>query len=134
MQLDRRSFLRVATATTVSGFVHLKLTGVALAQAPAPTGTGLTMASFMPHVNSAFRFAIGGASVTMVLTRVTDERKPGTKGECFSLLFSGPAPAARQGTYTVDHAALGRFSLFVVPVGRRTGGQDYQAVFNRLTR
>jgi hypothetical protein len=134
MHLDRRSFLRAAAGTAIGGFVPFGTTATALAQTPGRSGTAaLTMASFTPYVNSGFRFTVGRSSVATVLSRVIDERRRGTNGECFSLMFGGPKPAFAQGTYPVDHAALGRFSLFVVPVGRRTDGQDYQAVFNRVT-
>ena len=32
----------------------------------------------------------------------------------------------------IEHPSLGRFDLFVVPVGRDVKGQDYQAVVNRI--
>jgi hypothetical protein len=138
MDLDRRSFLRVAAGAAAGGIIPLHAVGVAEAQS-APTiarpGTaGLAMASFQPYVNTSFRFQVGGRSIAMPLSKVTDDRPPGTRstGECFSLMFAGPKPAFPQGTYAVEHAGLGRFNLFVVPVGRKSTGQDYQALFNHL--
>jgi len=98
------------------------------------------MASFVPYVSSPFRFHLGaGRSAMMPLAQVvnhltgTTKPAPAPRGESFSLIFSGSNPAFPQGTYTVDHAGLGRLQLFVVPVDRRAGGQNYQAVFNRST-
>jgi hypothetical protein len=34
-----------------------------------------------------------------------------------------------QGTYRIEHAALGRFDLFLVPIGPPRESQRYQAVF-----
>ncbi|MGH9277500.1 MAG: DUF6916 family protein [Acidimicrobiales bacterium] len=129
MHLDRRSFLRVAAGTAVAGFFPLR-TAVALA---APNTGPLSMATFTPLVNTTFRFTVAGRSVSLVLEQVVDERRAGSAGECFSLIFVGSKPGFGQGTYAVDHPKLARFDLFVAPVGRRSDGQDYQAVFNRTT-
>lgn len=50
--------------------------------------------------------------------------------EPFSILFRGPvAPILPQRTYAVDHDALGRFDLFLVPLGPDDAGARYEAVF-----
>jgi hypothetical protein len=36
--------------------------------------------------------------------------------------------------YTFEHDRIGRFELFVVPIGRKPGLFQYQAVFNRLIK
>lgn len=130
MDFDRRSFLRAAAGTAVASYVPLTASGVAVAQT-SRSGL-LTMGTFSPHVNTTFRFTVAGRAISMALKQVVDERRRGTTGECFSLLFAGPKPAFGSGTYTVDHTSLSRFSLFVTPVNQRRDGQDYQAVFNRV--
>lgn len=128
MELDRRLFLQAAAGAALAGYVPL----VAATRALAATGsTTLTMATFTPLVNSMFRFSVGGRTVGLPLKQVIDKRPPGTSAECFSLIFAGALPSFKQGTYAVDQASIGEFSLFVVPVGRRSDGQDYEAAFNR---
>lgn len=55
-------------------------------------------------------------------------------GHEFSLLFRGPHDVAlTQDTYSFEHAALGRFSMFIVPVCPPDNGTCYyEAIFNRL--
>lgn len=130
MKLDRRLFLQAAAGAALGGYVPLTTATRALAANSTAT---LTMSTFTPLVSSLFRFSVKGRNVGLPLKQVIDERPPGTTAECFSLMFSGPLPAFAQGTYTVDQPSIGRFALFVVPVGRRSDGQDYQAAFNRRT-
>jgi hypothetical protein len=72
-----------------------------------------------------------GGSVPVELVNATE--LPG-RGECFSLVFRGPAGVALdQRTYRVEHGALGDFSLFLVPIGQADDGrQELEAVVNRL--
>src|SRR5581483_8370954 len=53
--------------------------------------------------------------------------------ERFSLLFSGPSnrPLA-QGSYVFENLGIGRFEMFIVPVGPQDSSpRYYEAVFNR---
>jgi hypothetical protein len=48
--------------------------------------------------------------------------------EQYAAYFHGPASQAlSQGTYTVTHATLGTFPLFVVPVARNGDAMHYEA-------
>ena len=48
----------------------------------------------------------------------------------FSIVFLGPAaPVWRQRIYRVEHSALDPLDVFLVPVGPRDGGMQYQAIF-----
>lgn len=50
--------------------------------------------------------------------------------EPFSLLFEGPPdPFLPQRMYSLDHAQLGRFELFLVPVGQHGTNFRYEAIF-----
>jgi len=55
------------------------------------------------------------------------------QNEKFSLRFRGPAGAVLdQDTHLFEHAELGRFAMFIVPVGPQSPGHAYyEAVFNR---
>lgn len=48
----------------------------------------------------------------------------------FSILFRGPmTPVWPQRIYRVEHDAMESFDLFVVPVGPKNGGMEYEAIF-----
>ena len=58
---------------------------------------------------------------------------PVVSGEGFSLHFTGSGSRRfGQDTYEVAHPTLGKFSVFLVPVGPTAADQQYEAVFNRL--
>jgi hypothetical protein len=95
--------------------------------------TGLVRTRFKVQVESGFMVDLE----LMVVTRPQSGRQQGAsverfKGECFALLFDGPAdrPLA-QGMYRFEHGRLGAFDLFIVPVGAERGARQYEAVFNR---
>ena len=62
-----------------------------------------------------------------------DANAPDVRNERFSLLFSGPLnQKLSQGSYVFEHMGIGRFDMFIVPVGPDTSNpRYYQAVFNR---
>jgi len=98
-----------------------------------------TKSTFEQYLNSIFR--LSGSiyqPVDVTLIEVTDMLPANTRSEpgreCFTLLFRGESIALPQGTYTVEHAALGRFGLFLVPAGTDARGvQAYLATINRLS-
>lgn len=61
-------------------------------------------------------------------------RASDTQWECFSLVFSGPpGQPLPQNTYCFEHRLVGKFNMFIVPIGQPSDGVPrYQAVFNRL--
>ena len=102
---------------------------------------GLSLTRFIPHLGSVFRFErSSGGAVELTLTHATDlgvgERPIWDKGECFSLSFAAeagsPPSELVQDTYAVSHAALGSFSIFIVPATTTADAQSYTAVFNRV--
>jgi hypothetical protein len=57
----------------------------------------------------------------------------GPRQETFSLIFAGPVDRQlRQRIHVFEHDRIGRFDLFIVPVGQKSGFVLYQAIFNRL--
>lgn len=69
------------------------------------------------------------------LTTVTPARPSGNDYENFCLLFDGSAEhPLPQRTHQFEHQQIGRFDLFIVPVGNEHGRRQYQAVFNRLRK
>jgi hypothetical protein len=88
---------------------------------------------FRKAVHTVFRVGgIGADPVELTLSEV-DERPRHPEWESFSLIFCGAAGALDQGLHPVDHADLGSFPLFLVPVVGEADGQLYEAVFNRPT-
>lgn len=95
----------------------------------------LVLSAFAPWVNTIFRTRPEtGEPVALVLV----EAKPigvggaGPEARSFQLLFHGPDQyLLPQKMYPFEHGNLGRFDLFITPVGRRPGLIEYQAVFNR---
>jgi hypothetical protein len=80
-----------------------------------------------------FQLYTDGETVAVTLTRVGDMPSP-QGGECFTLLFRGGTRAHTQDTYALSHPALGKFKLFLVPVGTdKYGAQGYLATINRLS-
>jgi hypothetical protein len=101
----------------------------------------LTLAMFSDAVKTKFRLRL---TATDVLEIELIETRAGRSGapapgqprfESFSLLFGAP-PERRlsQRLYCLEHDQIGRFELFLVPVGYGPGVAHYEAVFNRRAR
>lgn len=91
--------------------------------------------TYVPLVGSTFDIRRpDGDDVAVELVDATALH--GGRGECFSLVFRGPAESPLdQRTYRVEHRALGAFPLFLVPLGpREDGGLAFEAIINRLER
>jgi len=98
--------------------------------------TELNQATFAKLVGTTFRVsAVPGRATAIRLRSIRPLAAHGTTptGEGFSLIFSGSrSDAFGQDSYKVDHSSLGRFEIFLVPVGLPESDQRYEAVFNRL--
>ena len=96
-----------------------------------------SLATFTPHLNSWFRINVDSGAVNIKLAKLSDHKADNSgadmmaAGECFSLVFLG-SQGLQQQTYTVEHGSLGKFDLFLVPIGKNRGIQQYQAIFTRL--
>jgi hypothetical protein len=104
----------------------------------------ITYGAFAAHKGESFEIQAGpGETVAVVLASATviggaaspSRAAAETEAESFSLEFRGPrARFLAQGTYQLEHPALGSFPLFIVPVGLEGEEYRYEAVFNRLPR
>ncbi len=98
----------------------------------------VTVSVFEECVGSAFRIhADSGGPIDATLIEATPmgSRSDGSgavaQRDAFSIVFRSPAePVLPQKIYTLEHAKLGRFELFLVPIGPDESGMRYEAVFN----
>lgn len=148
MSNSRRKFLKAGLITALFAAVPLKnVLGQSWKDRDGNPGDGsaaalqnndplanYTKASFVSYLNSIFQLNNGFSVVAVTLLKITDMQAP-KGGECFTLLFRGGGGSAwAQSTYTVDHPSLGKFPLFLVPVGPDdNGAQGYLATINRLS-
>lgn len=100
----------------------------------------LRFSIFAEQLNSTFRVVPeSGPTVALELIEATQRAtNPNARGmdatyEKFSLIFSGPLEAPlEQRMYPFEHAKIGRFEIFIVPVASRDPKKrHYQAIFNR---
>jgi hypothetical protein len=94
----------------------------------------LTEAEFSKHANTKFRVMVDPEPLELELVQVKGYagRPDDHQGmERFSLFFTGPTkPMLPQGTYPMDHDAMGSLALFLVPIQPDGEGSRYEAVFN----
>src|SRR4030095_13727936 len=151
MAISRRRFIKSGSLVVLSAGLPLKVAAELLnrpgalveAGASGPTttnGSKLNLSTFSKFVKTDFQ--LSGPGVATIRARLVEVRdlKSQEKGsvneksnECFSTVFVASASAPLgQGTYTVEHSSLGKFSMFLVPSRRSPNGIQYEAVFNRL--
>jgi hypothetical protein len=105
---------------------------------PADPLAHYTRSAFASYINSIFRLYTGYSTIEVALVEVKDlapDAAAAANGkECFSLLFRGGTTPLRQNTYAMDHPALGKFQLFLVPgAPDDNGAQSFVAIINRLS-
>ena len=93
----------------------------------------LTEKEFSKHVHTRFRVT-GEQPVELDLTEVKaymGQSNDDSDMERFSAFFHGAADRyLPQGTYALEHDAMGALDLFLVPIGKDEKGFRYEAVFN----
>lgn len=116
--------------------------GNSTSEPPAGTRPGFEYKAsvFEPHLGSPFKVRAGVKVTTLTLVNVksTEPRgqdgKPTPRGENFSLLFRADGElSSLQTIYELEHASLGKFSLFVSRFMNENDkdGIYYEAVINR---
>ena len=138
MSISRRLFIKTASAFSLALGTITKSSLAVLAQGSGATDplAYYTQQTFTQYLNSIFRLH-GFTTVDVTLKKVQDvlpAKVARTAGhESFNLHFVGGSVQLPQNTYTVEHAALGIFILFLVPDGAdENGAQHYVAAINRL--
>ena len=85
---------------------------------------------FKEQLDTIFDVVDAACSLTLVQIGIHAQTD---KHEAFSLFFDGPpTPFLPQRTYTLRQPALGEVDMFLVPVGRKGDGFQYEAVFNHV--
>ena len=157
MTATRRSFLRSGVITVVMAGVALDIVPSIFGQGRPPQDRtkdfpipfeaqqgGVFFAkadTFRPYVGGFFRVSAGANSAQMKLERVTDYkpgpnadkmmRKAARKSDSFALVFSSSVELTDlTSIYDVEHAALGKFALFLTRRKGPDGTHYYEAVFN----
>ena len=97
-----------------------------------------TTETFTPHLGTIFRISLAevpGLDVELITVTPQEPQPPASpaahgRRAPFSLLFRGPrTPILPQRTYSLAHAQIGSFDLFLVPIGPDALGMRYEAVF-----
>ena len=152
--IPRRTVLACAAASGAAAFFGLGSTGawgeairVAAGSPPRAPQTRrtimldrVTVSEFAAHLGS--RFGLEGSPEGVSDLELFKAEGLGYRGvpggeasgrrESFSLRFRGPEDVVLpQGMYTLTHASLGTFELFLVPIGPglQGGGLRYEAIF-----
>jgi hypothetical protein len=157
---SRRSFLRSGTLAALAAGCVLSAPSLVFGQDAKQTTPAAdiqipfeatqnpifyyTQATFEPYVGSIFRGRGAGRTVNLELIRVERHlpsrkaallsRKGARATRSFSLTFRADGPLSEITTvHKLEHAALGRFDLFLTQRGEGERGQlIYEAVFNHL--
>lgn len=91
---------------------------------------------FAGRVGETFHLDLGGGqALALELVEVHDRGRTAVGGperSCFALLFRSPGEKrfAPQRIYGLEHEALGRIEMFLVPRGPDGLGMTYEAIYN----
>ncbi len=93
----------------------------------------LSKANLFENLHTQFQLCLEPNRTSELELVELNDARPSPEYESFSLLFRGSAAdPLGQGMYRFEHARLGIFDLFIVPVAQDGTGRYYEAVFNRL--
>ena len=136
---SRRQFLTGCSALTLTAGIAPAACLSALWPVRKVTLDQISFADFSAQVDTVFTVDQKPVELKLVEAKLMPTFHPPNRmaidagNEKFSLLFSGAkAPALTQDTYIFEHAGIGRFEMFIVPVASRDSSRSYyQAIFNR---
>jgi hypothetical protein len=136
---SRRQFLTGCSALTLTASLAPAACLSALLPVRKVTLDQIRFADFSEQVDTVFKVAQKTLELKLVEAKFTPTFHLPSRiavdagNEKFSLLFSGAKyPALTQDTYVFEHAGIGRFEMFIVPVASRDSSRSYyQAIFNR---
>ena len=157
MTATRRSFLKSGAITVLMAGIALEMIPSVFAQSnqrpdltkdiPVPFEAQQSALfyfkreTFEPYIGGTFKVSAGAKTVEMTLESVRDttpsaksckvSKKPARPSEGFALTFRSSGKLTDLTTiYNVEHAALGKFALFLTRRDGPGGVYFYEAVFN----
>lgn len=91
-----------------------------------------TVRTFSEHLGGAFRaYPEGSNPIDVELISATELGEEPRGGRPFSIVFRGSGDVVLpQRTYRMEHADIGVFEIFLVPIGPDEKGPRYEAIFN----
>jgi hypothetical protein len=144
MEISRRRLFQMGQACLAVAAVPEVFAADASVESGNRSLAALSREHFTPHVGSSFGVRREDSTSWIRLVAVEDYSAPEPdysktppqfrpkvappKLDGFVLRFLGPGAGLTQNTYTVEHASLGTFSLFLTQAGEN----EYTAVFNRI--
>jgi hypothetical protein len=140
-KVSRRRFLASATCLGLAGVVAARVHTPRTDTREGVAGEHIDLAlvdcaHFTPYLGSTFEIYSGvGGPIDVELVRAKEREHAGARRagprKPFRLLFEGPGGSRlTQGTYRIEHAQLGTFALFLVPIGMPTERPVYEAIFS----
>lgn len=131
--MKRRKLLKIASGS-------LALAGIGLTTGAGAQETGSDAGWSRARADSLLGQSFwlmhpqaGALALTLASVIVPEHKTPDPRVDAFSLVFQGALqPAVADGTYDLDHPALGRFSLHMTPAGRSGGNALYRSDFSLL--
>jgi hypothetical protein len=139
---NRREFLiGCSTLALAAGFTPASLLSAPLASRNVSLDQ-VSFATLTSKIGTEFTVSKNSSTLAILklveakLTPATHPRAlqgPDANNEKFSLMFCGrKQPSLTQDTHVFEHAGIGRFEMFIVPVGFKDSNHTYyQAIFNR---
>ena len=92
--------------------------------------SALTPDDFEPCSGENFELTTPKGALELTLVEVRRLGAAMRAGGAFSLTFqSAPGPFLPQATYPIGHPELGVLELFIVPLGPKNGGNQYEVIF-----
>jgi len=139
MKFTRRKFIGSSALAALAAALGNAAGGSAFgrdSKGPHPLSY-LKREHFEPFIDTSVRIRNDEGRTAVVRLREAAELKNqlnterGYAGESFRLTFESPRKTdLGQATYHFEHENLGRFSLFLVPIGG--SGVHYEAIVNRI--
>ncbi|HEY6759900.1 MAG TPA: hypothetical protein VI318_10430 [Baekduia sp.] len=135
IEITRRSLLRTGATATAVAVVGVRPWSAAAASAATPVGP-LRRSDYAGLTGSDFTVVDGTTPASLRLVSVEDVQgavgQASLRGseDAFALSFTGDAALVESGIHTLEHAQLGRFDLFVSPVGAEAE-RGYEVVIDR---
>src|SRR4051812_32879217 len=86
--------------------------------------------TFSECLHTPFQIHVAGVEPLSVELIEVSEKNTSPRLEEFALYFRGPAaPYASQALHHMEHEKLGKFDVFLVPIGPDKQGMVYEAIF-----